>query len=1064
MVTAMAEKDNGLNAERGRLGMRDSNLFSEGQMSVMLDNIINSIPGGIIIYRTEGIKFIPVFASDGVMEISGHTREEYQAMTAEDAFDAVYEADRKRVYDAARVALVSGERLDISYRMRHRNGERIWIHLNGRRVGPLSEVSEFYVVLTGMSEESQMYKNIANETADGVYVIDKDNYELLYANEARPLFIKGKNCIGQKCYTALYGKDAPCAYCSLFSHSPDDVEHVLEVEDPQRFYTTRFRETDWNGVPVFVKYVRDVTEEMNTRREKERLELYFQTIVKNMVGGIAVVHQNKDGSAVPEYISEGFAEMTGMAMEEVWRLYQEDALTGVHPDDREYVHRRLNTYIASGENHCEMVYRLRKRSEGYIWVKVSFTIMQSKDGEGSVYAFYRDITKEREEQERTRKQYNDIILQHYNSQGSDALVVGHCNVTRNRILEIIDYTGSDLLKNFGSVREEFFTGLAGLIVEEEERRSFLARFLNGPARAAFERQETEQVFTCFVKLPEETKGRYVKFLMNLVETPDTGDITGILTVTDVTGQIISDRILHQLSVTSYDYVVDLDIVQDTYSVLAYNKNASYIPSSQGSLSGRVSDMLISPVLPKDREQYRQFLEPANIRRRLEEEGTYTVSYSLTDEHGEIRTKNMTVSAVDLRLGRVCLVCTDITESVRVLEDALTRAEKANRAKSDFLSAMSHDIRTPMNAIIGMTEIAALSLDDRDRVEDCLRKISVSGKHLLSLINDILDMSRIENSQMVMNQRDISLFDLMGQVTTITEPQAQAAGLLFTVQHKNISHAYFYGDFLRINQILINLLSNAVKFTQKGEIKFLAEEISPVNDRTHIRYRFVVSDTGIGMPEDFLEHLFDPFVRSSNTTRIEGTGLGLSITQGLVKQMEGVISVKSRVGEGSSFTVELEFEAAKNEEAAQTEESWVESIESSREKAFANRCFLVAEDNDINSEILCELLRIQGAKAVVRADGRQTLEAFEASAPGEYDAILMDVQMPEMDGYEATGAIRLLNRPDAKRIPIIAMTANAFAEDVQRAKDAGMNAHVAKPIDIDVLRVALNKALDSVCSF
>lgn len=1024
-----------------------------------LDNLVNSIPGGIVIYRVEGTKFIPSFSSDGVMALTGHTREEYREMIREDAFNVIYEPDRRRVYDAAQVALQSGELLDISYRTLQKDGNLIWVHLNGRRMGPLSKVSEFCVVFTGMSEESRMYQNIANETADGVYVIDKESYELLYANETKDLFTRRESCIGQKCYVALHGKDAPCSFCSLRDHAPDGEEHAMVVDGTGKFYTTRFRETDWNGVPAYVKYIRDVTEEVNTRMEKERLELYFQTIVKNVAGGIAVIHHKKDGSMVPEFVSDGFAGMLGMTAEEAWDMYRQDAMTGVHPDDYDYVEGRMNAYIASGDTRFEMMYRLQNKGKGYAWVKASFSMMQNDGGDSFIYAFYNDITKEREEQEQIRQQYNDMLLQHYSAQGANVLVVGHCNVTRNQILEILDYTDSGLLKTFGSVREDFFKGLSTLVLDEAERQLFLGRFLNEPARAAYERHETEQVLTCFVKLPKEKNGRYVEIMMNLVDTPETSDITGVLTVTDVTNQTISDRILHQLSVTSYDYVVDLDIEQNEYTVLAYNKNASYIPHSRGMLSERVDTMTKSVILQKDRELYREALEPAEIRRRLEEKGAYTISYSLTDEQGAIRTKNMTVSAVDLRLNRVCLVCTDITDSVRALENALALAEEGSRAKSDFLSAMSHDIRTPMNAIMGMTDIAAAHLDDRARIEDCLRKISISGKHLLSLVNDILDMSRIERSQMVMNRMDTSLPHLMRQVVTIIEPQAKAAGLHFAVQYEEFPHPYFYGDALRVNQILINLLSNAVKFTQQGEVKFLAEEIPPVKNQAHIRYRFMVADTGMGMSEEFLERLFDPFVRSSRTARIEGTGLGLSITKGLVDQMEGEISVTSRVGEGSCFLVELEFEPAKNEQAVQTEEAWAESIQYSKEKAFSGRRFLVAEDNALNSEILCELLEMQGAELVVKTDGRQALEAFISAAPGVYDAILMDIQMPEMDGHEATRAIRILERPDAKIIPIIAMTANAFAEDVQKAKDAGMTAHVAKPIDIDVVRVTLERALD-----
>lgn len=1160
-----------------------------------LDHLVNSIPGGIASYRVEGTRFIPTFFSDGIMELSGHTREEYEELIRSDAMDIVYEPDRERVLAAAQDALVSGEVLDVSYRMRHKNGSLIWIHLNGKRMGSLSEVQRFYAVFTGMSAESHMYQNLSNAAADGIYVIDQRSYELLYVNESEKLFMGDADCVGQKCYEALHHKSEPCEFCTLKTHLPDGKEHELPIEDSDCFYSTRFQETDWNGIPAYVKYVRDVTEEVKTRREKERLEQYFQMVVKYLPGGVAVVRYEKDGRMVPEFLSDGFASMTGMELEEAWRLYRQDAMTGVHPEDRQSVNEQMDDYIASGENHCEIVYRLKKGKEGYLWVKNTLSLIENEGGERRVYAVYHDVSKEREEQERIRQQYKDMILQHYSAPDPNTLIMGHCNITQNKILEIIDHTDSGLLENFGSVREEFFTGISNLVVDEEERKAFRETYLNEPALAAFERDDTEQILKCFVKLPQEDRGRYVQFKVNLIETPDTGDITGILTVTDITEQIISDGILHQLSVTSYDFVIDLDLDTDCYTILTANQSGSGMPK-QGSHTKWVAKMLETALVPKDKEQYAKALEPQEIRRRLTEEGPYTFAYSVTDEKGDIRTKNMTVSAVDLRLGRVCLVRTDITDSLReqqgllnmmayafelmgyinihtnrltmytrntvlknlspyvsenydavverfakfygtdedqeevrkkfclknilhglserpagydfvfpyqsegglrykqinvlwgdenhrtvcmvradvtdmlaaeretkrTLERTLVLAKEANRAKSDFMSAMSHDIRTPMNAIMGMTALAEAHLDDRDRVEDCLNKISISSKHLLSLINDVLDMSKIERSKIALNRMRISLPQLMDQLSAIMKPQAKTAGLEFRIERQGISHEYFYGDSLRINQILINILSNAIKFTPEGgTVEFLVKEIPIANALQRVRYRFIISDTGHGMSEEFLAHAFEPFTRSSATARIEGTGLGLSITKGLVDLMGGEISAESRIDEGTVFRVELEFEVAGDEaeEPRGPEDGYNLEKMIRKETGFEGRQFLVAEDNAINAEILCELLRLYGAESVVRTDGAQAVREFEARPPKTYDAILMDIQMPEMNGYEATRAIRKLERADAKVIPIIAMTANAFAEDVQAALEAGMDAHVSKPIDPVLLRTSLKKLLE-----
>ena len=1156
-----------------------------------LDHLINSIPGGIVSYQVEDGRFIPIFFTNGTAELSGFTREEYESALPNDALEFVYEQDRPRVRAAALAAVESGEVLDISYRTRHKNGNLVWIHLNGRRMGPRSESTRFYAVLTNMLSK---VGTLANDKADGVYIIDRNTYELLYINESKQLAVPGKMCVGETCYAAIHGFDACCDFCPLKIFGPDEQEHELTVEKTGLTYTARVKESIWNGIPVYIMYLRDVTEEVRARQEKERLELYFQTLVKNLPGGIAVIRVMPDGGMTPEYISEGFASMLCMTVKEVEDLYRRDVFAGIHPEDIEGFRTRLGAFLKSGEEQCELSRRFRRRDGSYLWIRIHISLPKSPDGIQRLYCAHTDIDQLVAEKEQMSRQYEELILQHYRTPGPDTLVLGHCNITQNRILDIQDFTGSGLLETFGWEREAFFTGVAGLIVDEGERQAFLNVYLNAPSLAAFMRGDTEQIQKCFIQLPREPRGRYAEFQMNMVETPDTGDITGILSVFDVTDQVISEQILRRLSVTSHDYVVDLDLSKDTYTLLTCNEHASRVPAPKGSHSGRVAFMTESVVVPKDRETFTEALVPEKIEQRLKESGTYTVTYSVEDERGAIRTKNMTVSAIDLRLGRISLVCTDITGSIReqqnllsmlaytfelagminirdnsfimytrqmilenlppytsrdyhetqecfveayveesreearmqfsletmlqrlhetptgyefilpfreegkeglrykqinvlwgdrsceticmvradvtevlaaerqaksTLEKALASAEEANRAKSDFLSAMSHDIRTPMNAIMGMAALAPEHLDDRAWMESCLQKISISSKHLLSLINDVLDMSRIERGQLTLNPVPLSIPDLTEHLSAMMETQAEKAGIEFTVRVQDISHPAFYGDSLRIDQTLINLLSNALKFTPEGgRVDFLTEEIASTGGTGRVRYRFTISDTGIGMSEEFLKVVFDPFTRENGTARIEGTGLGLSIVHGLVELMNGGISVESRQGKGTIFQVELEFEAVPetNASGAEPTNSYSEATEKAQ---ISGRRFLVAEDNALNAEILCEILRGHGAQAIVRLDGVQAVRAFQEAAPGTYDAILMDIQMPNMNGYEASRAIRALPRPDAKMIPIIALTANAFTEDIQAAADAGMTAHVSKPIDVAVLRATLSKVLN-----
>ena len=385
------------------------------------------------------------------------------------------------------------------------------------------------------------------------------------------------------------------------------------------------------------------------------------------------------------------------------------------------------------------------------------------------------------------------------------------------------------------------------------------------------------------------------------------------------------------------------------------------------------------------------------------------------------------------------------------EEARKEAEHANRAKSEFLSNMSHDIRTPMNGIVGMTAIAAANIDDKEQVENCLKKITVSSRHLLGLINDVLDMSKIESGNMALNMEPVSLREAADSIESICRPQAEAKGQRFDVFIRDISAENVMCDSVRLNQVLINLLSNAIKFTPGGGLIQMAlyEEVSPRGEgfvRVHIR----VKDNGIGMSEEFQKRIFDSFARedSARVHRTEGTGLGMAITRFIVVDaMGGTIGVNSRRGQGTEFHVTLDLERAEAAEEAQEAERPAE-----RGRDLSGRHILVAEDNELNWEIASELLSGEGLVLDWAENGQTCVEMLQASPVGYYDAILMDVRMPVMGGYEATQVIRTLERED-RDLPVIAMTADAFAEDVKRSLDCGMNAHVAKPIDVrEVMRL------------
>lgn len=437
---------------------------------------------------------------------------------------------------------------------------------------------------------------------------------------------------------------------------------------------------------------------------------------------------------------------------------------------------------------------------------------------------------------------------------------------------------------------------------------------------------------------------------------------------------------------------------------------------------------------------------------------FTRDISLLTEGGKQRTYNLsilrTLGGQQFNDGpeeehSIMLMLNDVTTLVNALENA----QQANNAKTEFLSRMSHEIRTPMNAIIGMAQIAK-STDDAYKIQNSLDKIETSSTHLLGIINDILDLSKIEAGKLVLNKEVISLADDMDFVLSMMKPRAEARNIKLSLRIAHIAHDTIETDSLRLNQVLINLLGNAIKFSPEGgNVRLVMEELGRKGEEA--TYRFEVEDDGIGIDSRNLARLFQPFEQADAGVAkgYGGTGLGLAISKRIVELMDGEIGAESVLGAGSTFRftiqaricTDVEMEEKRNNEQAQPVD-------------FANRRALVVDDIEINREIVLELLRNTGLMMETAADGKQAVEMFNNSAPGYYDILLMDMQMPEMDGCDATRAIRALPRPDATMVPIVAMTANVMQEDIQRALASGMDAHVGKPIDVMELEQVMQEQL------
>ena len=393
---------------------------------------------------------------------------------------------------------------------------------------------------------------------------------------------------------------------------------------------------------------------------------------------------------------------------------------------------------------------------------------------------------------------------------------------------------------------------------------------------------------------------------------------------------------------------------------------------------------------------------------------------------------------------------------RLLENALDTAKRSEKAKNAFFNNMSHDMRTPLNAIIGLAELVRQNLDNREKVADYMQKITFSSQQLLGLINDILEMSRLEQGKVSLDYHQFNLKKCIGDCVAVFQAQAER-------EHKNFSVSFdvedteVMGDFFRIGQILNNLLSNAFKYSKEGAD--ISVRIKQFNQQEHNKYQIVVEDTGAGMSPEFVEKIFEPYARETRfgARNVSGTGLGMPIVKSLVTQMSGQITVESELGKGSTFTVTIPLEVIPQEEKEPAQKDAGGAAEA--RFSLEGKRILLAEDNEFNMEIATELLSMNGIEVTQAWNGQEAVDTFRNSVPFYFDAILMDMQMPEMDGCEAARTIRAMNRPDARHVPIVAVTANAFAEDIALTTEAGMNAHVSKPIDFAALYSSLEEIME-----
>ncbi len=1039
-----------------------------------LQLLVDCAPETSVIYLTEGESavLVPFLYSANAPALSGLTEQEYLDRYQEDAGRIVLPQDLPILQNALIHTFRENKAAVCTYRTFHKTKGTIWTHAALKWIG---EYGGRHVLLGSFTDISNQ---VAEDTPGGffVYAAEQDDQ----------FFFVGENMLRMLGYSReefqtrfhnrfrymVYEEDREATLASIDRQIRDNgqydkVDYRIEKKDGTLLWVhdEGHYVVDQDRRAWFYVTINDISETVEEQKKLQKENSELVEIINSIPVGLSVYRMEKEKRFTLVAANAAVCQILGASREEIRNGAAAVCNSRVYPEDLDALMVTMNALSGTGR-HTSLPFRYAGEDGQWKWLRIESETVRVSEESAFIYNVIMDLTAERQAEEKLR-QTQRLRLEQYQSSlkalvlaNPQSLCTVRLNLTRNKCEEWYG-TSSFVIRTIqADTAEGVIDNISRIIVNDSDRAVFREHFNRDALIAAF-REGKSRDMVRYRRTAEKEGYIWVETSVNMVENPDTHEIEAVLFSESVNDQVINEKIIQKSTDAGYEYVATLSLPGQAFRFCFLEHSLEEMLRKQfGDCGGEkpyaeiVELALQIWVSPDEAEHFRREASVENIVGHLNGSGSYTVTIKARRSDGTEGWKQIRLTWLFETKDWILIQQMDISDAVhRQQAELLERldseralrneADRANELKSDFISNVSHDMRTPLNAILGYDRLALEAGSDAEKT-DYIKKIGEAGETLLSLINDTLDLQKIENGVTTLHPVPVSCGEVVNSIITAVKPLMDAKGIRFTFDNTKAVWSTINADAMRLAEIFINLLSNSAKFTPEGGEVLLAVECEKETEH-EIYDKLTVRDTGVGISPEFLPRIYDPFAqeRSERTAGISGSGLGLSIVKRLVDLMHGRIEVKSRPGEGTEFTVYLTLPKADLCEGAEKTGRKLPIM-------LQGKTILLCEDNEMNREIATAILRKSGITVIPARNGKEGLNRFLESKPGEIAAILMDIRMPVMDGYEASEAIRSSGHPDSRRVPIIALSADAYNGDIQKARKAGMNSHLSKPIDPEML--------------